>query len=1219
MRKSIVWAGLWCMVLCGCGGAGGKVVKDQQVTDSTDARSDFVADTGTPEVVRKDTVDTVVPDVEGDAGGLPDLAVKDAAAETVEETAAAVCGNNVCEPGESPENCAEDCVHCGDGFCNLEYEDCQSCPADCTVCPECGNELCEYGEGPEVCAFDCGWCGDGMCGAGETSENAFCWLDCSVVCGNKQCEEGESAVEGAGVYCPIDCPACGDGICSWPELLDPEVDDCGDCSSLCGNGVCEDEQEVLHCPPDCPVCGDGFCSFIDTQMEDCPQDCVAPCGDGHCTGGETFATCPVDCGYCGDGICAWKELIVGSCQDDCAPDCGDGVCKPTESEETCFIDCGCFPVCVPDWECGEDLNGCGETCAACPHGGWECDGHECACALEEGGCSCTEDTVGKLEPCANTNQHGTCWGEHVCGPDGWAPCDAQVPAEEDCNGLDDNCNGAVEEGVKNKLCFNENEYGTCIGLDVCGEGGWSGCDAQVPGPEECNLADENCNGQIDEDVVETECENSNDYGSCAGFSTCVAGKVACDAATPMPESCNGADDNCDGFADEGYPNLDGDALADCVDDDDDGDGVLDTIDNCPLIPNALQTNSDGFPDGGDACDPDDDNDGHMDPGDNCPLVYNPLQEDSDQDGLGDVCDGDKDGDGKSDDIDNCPFVANPDQADLDEDGSGDACDPDDDGDGFADGDDCQPLDLLSFPGAPELCDGVDNDCDNLTDEGVMSSCGNCDSTCYQASVGPTGDKPFQCLLPGDCKQVEIDFDGHLGPELHWVDSEFMWIPTSGNGRIVKLDVATGKQVAAYGGFSNPVGVSTDSDGFAWLTSSGDGRVVKIAPDKVYCQDKDQNGSVETSADGDDNGTISDAEIVPDDECIVVDTLPGGATQQCVDVDSQDSPWVGELDAKVVRRLDPFTGEVLETVPLEVSPGSLAVGTPDQVWILGRKECAVELVSTGAGVVKSYAVPACQPDELHGITIDAQGGAWFSGTSNCRIYRVKPGDQDVQVVQDDCASGDPFGLTFSNNGVYVVHGASTCQGTVSVTRIEATTQASTVLADTLPQGDGWQSAIGLDLAQNMWITNTCANSVLKLGPEGNALGIFPVDASPSAGGHRLVRRVLAWPYVPNKATWEHTFAGNPVGSTTWSLFFLEADTPGDANLAVQFKSAMESGELDSQEWTAPSGPFPPGELPMSLSEIPGLDGKLLKVRLILQADAQGSYPTVHAVGVQSQWP
>ncbi len=71
--------------------------------------------------------------------------------------------------------------------------------------------------------------------------------------------------------------------------------------------------------------------------------------------------------------------------------------------------------------------------------------------------------------------------------------------------------------------------------------------------------------------------------------------------------------------------------------DPDGDGVLDSVDNCPDDANPGQEDNDGD-DIGDVCDADDDNDGVADGGDNCPLDANSDQEDSDGDGIGDVCD-----------------------------------------------------------------------------------------------------------------------------------------------------------------------------------------------------------------------------------------------------------------------------------------------------------------------------------------------------------------------------------------------------------------------------------------------------------------------------------------------------------------------------------------------------------------------------------------------------
>jgi hypothetical protein len=118
--------------------------------------------------------------------------------------------------------------------------------------------------------------------------------------------------------------------------------------------------------------------------------------------------------------------------------------------------------------------------------------------------------------------------------------------------------------------------------------------------------------------------------------------------------------------------------------DGDSDGVADTVDNCPSVPNPWQENN-AQPEtpAGNHCE-DLDSDGVYDAFDNCPYTPNPTQTDSDGDGFGDACDGcqavpdyvfdDADKDCIPDSSDNCPNDANDDQDDADGDGIGDACD-----------------------------------------------------------------------------------------------------------------------------------------------------------------------------------------------------------------------------------------------------------------------------------------------------------------------------------------------------------------------------------------------------------------------------------------------------------------------------------------------------------------------------------------------------------------
>ncbi len=273
------------------------------------------------------------------------------------------CGNGLCEPLETMDNCSVDCLYegfCGDGTCN-GTEDYHKCPGDCHT------DICDV-------LPDVGCCMD----------NVAIW-----------CMLGDLHMFSCEHH-----PACG-----WnPEAGGYMCDTLG-----------EEDPEGIYLM-DCEnypaiSCGDGKCNGEET-WESCPDDCEAPvegCGDGECDPGEGYATCPEDCyqsgcdkigreGCCDNGLlkwcefnglfllnctddpsCGWSEgdgyywcgtdgspeptgLYLQSCDDVNAEFCGDDHCGPGENEFSCTEDC----VEPPQFECGNGKCEPGEDDAVCP-------------------------------------------------------------------------------------------------------------------------------------------------------------------------------------------------------------------------------------------------------------------------------------------------------------------------------------------------------------------------------------------------------------------------------------------------------------------------------------------------------------------------------------------------------------------------------------------------------------------------------------------------------------------------------------------------------------------------------------------------------------------------------------------------------------------------------------------------------------------------------------
>ena len=184
-------------------------------------------------------------------------------------------------------------------------------------------------------------------------------------------------------------------------------------------------------------------------------------------------------------------------------------------------------------------------------------------------------SVGSMRPCGFVA--GACRpGTQICNNSGWSECTGgTLPTSEVCDGVDNDCDGAIDNGLicecdpakgPTRPCGGHGNRGACkAGTQSCVAVGtgfeWAKfCAGEVrPKPEACNLVDDDCDGVID--------NGFNTGATCQGIGECGKGAIECNLQTnvaqcstmpngsnyhPVPELCDGKDNDCDGFIDEDF-------------------------------------------------------------------------------------------------------------------------------------------------------------------------------------------------------------------------------------------------------------------------------------------------------------------------------------------------------------------------------------------------------------------------------------------------------------------------------------------------------------------------------------------------------------------------------------------------------------------------------------------------------------------------------------------
>jgi cysteine-rich repeat protein len=405
-------------------------------------------------------------------------------------------------------------------------------------------------------------CGDGVPNPGEECDdgNAVsgdgCESDCTWTCEtDPDCDDANvcNGTETCAAHlCEAGTPAT-DGTACTQAGGDPGVCRSGSCASMqCGNGAVDRDEE----------CDDGNTDDTDACLTTCR---AASCGDGAVWSGRE---------ECDDG----NVLADDGCEPDCTWGCeADGECddgEPCTGLEAC-TDHLCAAG-VPPAEGSDCTTGSG---AAGVCRGGMCAVVGCGNGAVDPGEECDDGNASNADACLNSCRDAACGDGFVwsgreacevgesrvcatsCGTAGDEDCDGAcawsgvcTPPAELCNGIDDDCDLACDNGFP--CCAGT--IGPCA--TSCGSSGSRACSAMC-GPGACIPPAETCNGRDDDcDLV---CDNG--FGCCAGAAVAcstscgTAGTRSCSAACAPTGSCcaptdvcgNSCDDDCDTVVDDG--------------------------------------------------------------------------------------------------------------------------------------------------------------------------------------------------------------------------------------------------------------------------------------------------------------------------------------------------------------------------------------------------------------------------------------------------------------------------------------------------------------------------------------------------------------------------------------------------------------------------------------------------------------------------------------------